>query len=305
MRQPKNGRPERERELSIILVNYNDRAGLGRCLHSLEKEARDIGAEVVVVDNNSRDGSQDLVQNSFPWTRLILNSENLGYARANNRGIRESRGKFVLLLNPDTVVPPGALTALLTEFKARPETAAIGPALVHENGSFQVSFGRKVSFLSELVQKSIRNPYYKIRLKTAAEARETGWLSGACLLVRRLALEEAGLFDENFFLFFEDIDLCLRLRQKGFRLVFDPRVKVYHAGGASTSRQRLASRLEYRRSQVYFYRKHNSRLSLFLLLLYLRLTFFFWRLFVLKTTEEKAFLREKARAVFEDAANDE
>jgi GT2 family glycosyltransferase len=246
-----------------------------------------------------------LVRASFPWAELITSSENLGYARANNRGIRESRGRFILLLNPDTVLPHGALRELLTGLEAQPEAGAIGPALVHENRSFQVSFGRKVGFFSELVQKSVRNPYYKVRLKTGAQARETGWLSGACLLLRRLALEEAGLFDENFFLFFEDIDLCLRMRQKGFRLIFEPRIKVLHVGGASTSRQKLASRLEYRRSQVYFYRKHNSRLSLFLLKLYLRLTFIVWRLFVLKTGEEKALLREKAGAIFDDAAKNE
>lgn len=297
--------PGREPELSIILVSYNDRVRLERCLFSLEEEARNLGAEVIVVDNNSADGSQELVRVSFPWVELITSSENLGYARANNRGIRESRGRFILFLNPDTVLPGGALSQLLAGFEAQPEAGAIGPALVHEDQSFQVSFGRKVSFLSELVQKSVRNPYYKVRLKAAARARETGWLSGACLLVRRSALEEAGLFDENFFLFFEDIDLCLRLKKKGYRLIFDPRIKIRHVGGASTSRQKLVSRLEYRRSQVYFYRKHNSRLSLFLLKLYLRLAFILSRLFVLRTGEERALLREKARAIFEDAAKDE
>ncbi|MDH7513562.1 MAG: glycosyltransferase family 2 protein [Clostridiales bacterium] len=305
MRQNENGQPKSEPELSIVLVSYNDRVRLGRCLFSLEEEAKNLGAEVVVVDNNSADGSQELVRTSFSWAKLIENSENLGYAKGNNRGIQGSRGKFVLLLNPDTVVPSGALSTLLAELKARPEAGAIGPALVHEDQTFQVSFGRKVSFFSELVQKLARNPYYKARLKAGLPARETGWLSGACLLLRRTALEEAGVFDENFFLFFEDIDLCLRLRKKGFRLIFEPRIKVLHAGGASTSREKLASRLEYRRSQVYFYRKHNSRLSLFLLKIYLRLTFFLQRFFVLRTNEERTLLREKARAIFKDAAHNE
>jgi len=302
MRQSSREQPERKAELSVILVSYNDRLRLERCLSSLEEEARNLGAKVIVVDNNSTDGSEELVRASFPWVELITSSENLGYARANNRGIRESRGKFILFLNPDTVLPRGALTELLTGLEARPEAGAIGPALVHEDQSFQISFGRKVSFLSELIQKSVRNPYYKARLKAAARAWEVGWLSGACLLLRRPALEAAGLFDENFFLFFEDIDLCLRMRQQGFRLIFDPRIKVLHVGGASTSRQKLASRLEYRRSQVYFYRKHNSRLSLFLLKLYYRLTFILWRLFVLKKGEERALVREKARAIFQDSA---
>ncbi|MBM3284263.1 MAG: glycosyltransferase family 2 protein [Candidatus Aminicenantes bacterium] len=288
--------------LSLILVNHNDSIHLRSCLRSLEPEARDLEAQVILVDNNSTDGSQAMIRSSFPWVRLIENSENLGFARANNQGIRESRADFLLFLNPDTVVFPGALSELLDELKRRPQAGAIAPRLVREDGSFQVSFGRRVSFFSELLQRLLFNPYYRVVLRFFSRAREAGWLSGACLLVRRKSLEDAGLFDENFFLYFEDIDLCYRLRKKGFRLILYPRATVLHAGGASTSGQKLASRLEYRHSQVYFYKKHNSRVSCFLLRLYLRLIFFFWGLFAAGSAEERALWREKTMDMFKGRA---
>jgi GT2 family glycosyltransferase len=260
-----------EPELSVVLVNYNDRAHLPACLSSLEKAVSGLSAEVILVDNQSGDGSPVLVRSLFPRVRLIENDQNVGYPRANNIGFRQSHGEYVLFLNTDTVMPAAAPAALLAEIKARPEVGAVGPALVHENGRFQVSFGKKVDFFSEIRQKLILNPYYRIALPHSRKSREVGWLSGACLLARRAAIEAAGVFDEEFFLYFEDIDLCRRITEKGFKLIYFPAVRVYHAGGAATSARRWQSRLEYRRSQLRFYEKHNCRLSLRLLRLYLKL----------------------------------
>jgi GT2 family glycosyltransferase len=259
-------------ELSVVLVNYNDRAHLPACLSSLEKAVSGLSAEVILVDNQSGDGSPELVKSLFPWVRLIENDQNAGYPRANNIGFRQSHSEYILFLNTDTVVPAAAPAELLAEIKARPELGAVGPALVHENGRFQVSFGKKVGFFSEIRQKLILNPYYRIALRHSQKPRAVGWLSGACLLARRAAIEAAGLFDEEFFLYFEDIDLCRRITDQGFKLVFYPAVRISHVGGAATSARRWQSRLEYRRSQLRFYKKHNSRLSLGLLRLYLKLT---------------------------------
>lgn len=259
-------------ELSVILVNYNDRAHLPACLSSLEKALAGLSAEVILVDNHSGDGSPEIIRSSFPWVRLIENDQNVGFPRANNAGFKQSRGDYVLFLNTDTVVPASAAAALLAEIKARPEAGAVGPALVHENGRFQVSFGKNVGFFSEIRQKIILNPYYRIALRHSRRSRAVGWLSAACLLTRRTALEAAGLFDEGFFLYFEDIDLCRRISEKGFTLMFLPVVRFSHVEGAATSVRRWQSRLEYRRSQLRFYKKHDSRLSSRLLRLYLKLT---------------------------------
>jgi GT2 family glycosyltransferase len=283
-------------ELSVVIVNFNDRGHLSACLTSLQRAASSLSAEVILVDNHSGDGSPALLKADFPWVKLIESGENLGYPKANNIGLSRSRGEYCLFLNTDTVMPETALASLLSVIRERPEVGAIGPALVQENGRFQVSFGGKVSFFSEIRQKLILNPFYRIKLRASRKEREVGWLSGACLLVRRGAFEEAGLFDEDFFLYFEDIDLCRRLSENGFKIIFFPAVRVVHAGGASTSARRWRSRLEYRRSQLRFYEKHSSRNSRRLLQLYLR-----WNVFALgfipagKEREERMLYRDGLR----------
>jgi GT2 family glycosyltransferase len=194
----------------------------------------------------------------------------LGFARANNLAWRETRAPYVLFLNPDTTVFPGSVDLLLEEMKRNPGAGASGPLLVRESGRPQVSFGGRVNFFREALQKSILNPYYKRRLRRSNRPRKAAWVSGACLLVRREALEQAAGFDERFFLYFEDIDLCYRLGEQGWKVLYHPHARVFHEGGTAT-RQFAPSRLEYRRSQLLFYKKHNSRTSLRLLERYLRL----------------------------------
>jgi GT2 family glycosyltransferase len=260
-------------DLSIVIVNYNDRRHLDACLSSLQKHPPSVGHEVIVVDNASSDGSRDWIAGAFPAVRLIANPENTGFSTANNLGVRESRGEFLLFLNSDTVVPPGALDGLLAKLKSDPSFGAAGPALLRGPRSYQVSFGRSVNFGAQFWQKLVLNSYHKVRQKKGGKDRAVGWLSAACLLCRRTAFERAGGFDERFFLYFEDIDLCLRWRLDGWKMVHVPAVRVFHEGGATTAPRAAASRFEYRKSQLYFYEKHNSRVSYGLLRTYLRLNF--------------------------------
>lgn len=260
-------------ELSVILVSHNDRRHLERCLDSMAAIGFDPETEVIVVDNKSSDGSPQLVKEKFPWVRLVENSRNGGFAQGCNQGVLHSSGIFILFLNTDIIPASGALELLLKEMRDNPEAGGVGPSLETEEGKKQVSFGKKVDFFSAFIQKVVLNPYFARTLKTDCKKREVGWLSAACLLTRREALEEAGLFDERFFLYFEDIDLCYRIREHGWKLVFLPRARMVHSGGGSTSGVKALSRYHYRKSQLYFYRKHNSGLSCFLLRLYLRLLF--------------------------------
>lgn len=257
----------------MVLVNYNDKVHLRECITSIEESIRRFPLEIIVVDNNSSDGSQRFIKSHFPRVKLICNKENKGFAKANNQGIIQSQGDFILFLNTDTVLLPGALSLLLQETEANPEVGAVGPALFKGKNNYQVSFGKKVNFWSELFQKSFFNFYYRIRLRQSREGREVGWLSAACLLARREALQEANFFDERFFLYFEDIDLCYRIKEKGWKLRQIPQARVFHKGGATTSSLAITSRYEYRKSQLYFYRKHNSQVSVFLLRVYLFLNF--------------------------------
>ena len=259
--------------LSILLVNYNDEAHLPECLSSIEKNVQAVDYEVIIVDNASTDGSPELIGQQFTRVRLIRNPRNEGFGRANNQAFRESRGEFVLFLNTDVVLHKGAVDLLLTEMAAEPLTGIVGPALLNPGGSFQASFGGRVGFFTEAFKKIYLNRTIRRSLKKGGERREVGWVSGAFLLARRKALLEAGLFDENFFLYFEDIDLCRRTIEKGWKVIFLPMAVSFHSGGATTSGRPMRSRLEYRKSQLLFYRKHNSRASLALLRLYLRLNF--------------------------------
>lgn len=257
-------------DLSIVLVNFNDGRRLESCLSSIAAHPPGRAHEIIVVDNASADGSRDVVAQKFPSVRWVANAANEGFAKANNRGVRESRGEYLLFLNTDTVVPAGALDRLLARLKADARAGAAGPALVHDGGC-QVSFGNRVSFAAQFFQKIFLNPFYKATLRRRRAARASGWLSAACLLCRRTAFEQAGGFDERFFIYFEDIDLCYRLRRAGWTLLFVPDVRIRHEGGSTTAPRQAESRFEYRRSQLYFYAKHNSRVSHRLLRFYLAL----------------------------------
>ncbi len=256
--------------ISAILVNYNDRRHLAPCLASLRAELGDEG-EIIVVDNASTDGSPAYLASEFPAVRMIANADNRGFGAANNQGLAAAAGALVLFLNTDTVLGPGSIRRLVQTLAENPDAAAVGPALIHPDGSFQVSFGKNVSFPAQFVQKLFLNPFYKRALSRRADPRRVGWLSAACLLVRMDALRRIGGFDERYFLYFEDIDLCRRLAASGGRLVFEQRAAVVHDGGATTTGRARDTRFEYRRSQLYFYSRHAPPASRFFLRLYLRM----------------------------------
>ncbi len=265
--------------LSVVLVNHNGRDQLHRCLPSLAPAAPEEGMEIIVVDNDSRDGSCEFIRRCFPEVHLIALSRNMGFGAANNRGAAAAQGEFLLFLNTDTVVYPGSLERLLNVLRLNDQAGAAGPALIQEGGRFQVSFGGRVNFFSEMWKKFLGNFCARLRLKRMRTEKDVVWLSGACLLVRRTAWEQTAGFDENFFLYFEDIDLCRRLRQKGWRLIYVPSARLFHEGGASTASMKMESRLHYRTSQLRFYRKHNRGWSRACLKLYLMAEYvlFTWR----------------------------
>ena len=228
-------------------------------------------SEVFVVDNDSTDGGPDYVEENFPRVRLIRMLENTGFSRANNAAIRKSRGEYLIFLNPDTVIHQNSLTDLMAA-ASRPEVGAAGPLMIDEKGKYQVSFGGRRTFFREFLQKALLNPYWGRAAARRKTPKHVVWVSGACLCVRREVLDTAGYFDEKFFLYFEDIDLCYRIKKFDWEVVLTPDVRIFHAGGASTGAQPLMSRYHYRRSQLYFYRKHNGPISRWMLKAYLALT---------------------------------
>lgn len=257
--------------VSVIVVSYNTGADLLRCLASLAANVR-LPLEVVVVDNASDDGSPDRVRAAFPRARVIESGSNLGFSAANNAGLRASTALHVLILNPDAEITPGAVETLSRILDARPAVGVVGPLTRNLDGSIQVSFGPDLTPLAEWRQGRLVRGVRKRRPEALREAearaaaqREVDWVSGSCFLARRRALESVGGFDEGFFLYEEDADLCLRLRRAGWSVLFTPAAEVRHALGRSMEQAPERTRLEYDRSHVRYYRKHNGRLLTVLL----------------------------------------
>ncbi len=246
--------------LSIVIVSWNTAPLLADCLRSLPAGADGQAAETIVVDNASADGSADLVAREFPQVRLIRNSENLGFGRANNQGLRASAGRYALLLNSDTVVKPGALSALVQYMDSNPAVGACSPRLVRPDGTPQpYAFGHDPT-LTYLLRRAVNQLLFRRYLHdwAVSAVQEVDWVSGACLLARREAADRVGLLDENIFMYFEDNDWCLRLRQAGWKICYYPEAEVMHLGGQSL-RQNPAAQAAYAGSLRYFYAKHYSR----------------------------------------------
>lgn len=241
-------------KLSIVIVNYNARADLERCLESLHSGAVRATHEIIVVDNASADGSVGVLAR-WPDVRLLTNSANIGFARATNAGIQMSAGEVLLLLNNDTIVPPGALDRLLAILDAHPDVAVVGPRLVDANGRAELSFGRMMGPFSELRQKRLARSSLVDRLTSREHTPD--WVSGACLLVRRQDAEAVGLLDERFFMYTEDVDFCASIRARGRRILFTPEVEVVHLRGRSGSSAPRATADAYRRSRIAFYQKYH------------------------------------------------
>jgi hypothetical protein len=262
--------------VSIIIVSFNARADLERCLGSLHDAVPATAHEIIVVDNASADGSARAAER-WPTVRVIEAGANLGFARATNLGIRAAGGDLLLLLNSDTVVPAGAVDGLVGALLEAADIAVVGPRLVDAAGRPELSFGPMIGPLNELRQKMlVRGSQWRLPIVSRLVERRTrqpgfpDWVSGACLLVRRADAEAVGLLDERYFMYAEDVDFCAAIRSRGRRVRFAPAVTIVHQRGRSAAMARAATNVAYRRSQLAFYAKHHPR-WLPVLRVYLRL----------------------------------
>lgn len=251
--------------LSIIIVNWNTRDYLRRCLASIEANRPRFDHEVIVVDNASPDGSADMVRDEFPAAHLIANDGNLGYAAGNNQGVEIAAGRYLLLLNPDVEVKPGALDALVEFAEGHPDAAAVGCRLIGEDGqvqrslrSFPEPWGVLCDYLklSKVFPRSRRFASYRMTWFDYDREMEVDQPMGSCLLISRKAIDEIGMFAEEFPIFFNDVDWLYRAKQKGWKVEFTPSAEVLHAGGASTCQRRPEMVRESHRSMKLFYEKH-------------------------------------------------
>ena len=252
--------------LTIVIVSYNCLSDLEVCLASLAAAPARIAHDIVVVDNQSTDGTAASLRQRWPQVTLLEPGANLGFSAANNLALRHTRGPLVLLLNPDTVVPTGAIDRMVTWLTARPDVALVGPRILDADGRAELSFGAMMAPWHEWRQKLLvlghdrRLPLVSGFVeRTTRVSKPVDWVSGACILARRADLAAVGLFDERFFLYTEDVDLCAAIRSRGRAVWFLADVEITHRRGRSGSAAPAATRAAYRRSHVAFYEKHHPR----------------------------------------------
>lgn len=258
-------------ELSIIIVNWNTRDLLRDCLNSIYAETRQTSFEVFVVDNASSDSSAEMVQGEFPQVKLIENEKNLGFARASNQAIRQCRGSYILLLNPDTVVLSGALDKMVSFMKVHPDVDASGPMILNPDGSLQPSAFRDfypAAPCTDFLLKESLASYLPRLLISKLGRRETysprpeqvAWATGACIMITRRALNKVGLLDEQYFLFSEETDWFYRLKQVGGKTYFIPQARIIHYLGRAMKQTDTMLKHSYQ-SRYLSIKKHHTKVQ--------------------------------------------
>jgi len=257
------------KDLSVIIVNYNVEYFLEQCLLSVEKAAKNIDAEIFVVDNNSVDGSVNLVKEKFPFVKLIENKKNTGFSFANNQAIKESQGKYVLLLNPDTLVEEDTFEKIITFMNTHQDAGGLGVMMVDGKGIFLPESKRglptpmvafyKIFGLSALFPKSKIFGRYHVGYLDKNKTHEIEILSGAFMLLRKKVLNEIGLLDETFFMYGEDIDLSYRITKAGYKNYYYPETKIIHYKGESTKKSSVNYVFIFYRAMIIFAEKHFSQ----------------------------------------------
>jgi GT2 family glycosyltransferase len=256
-------------KLSVIIVNYNVQHFLEQCLHSVRKAARNVSSEVFVVDNNSVDGSTAMVKEKFPEVILIENKKNTGFSYANNQAIKVSKGEYVLLLNPDTVVEEDTFEKVIAFMDAHPDAGGLGVKMLDGKGNFLPESKRglptpsvafyKIFGFSKLFPRSRTFGRYHLGFLDKDETNEVEILSGAFMLMRKAALDKVGLLDETFFMYGEDIDLSYRIILGGYKNYYFPETRIIHYKGESTKKSSVNYVFVFYRAMVIFAEKHFSQ----------------------------------------------
>ncbi len=272
-------------DLSIIIVNYNVKFFLEQCLYSVRKSLSGIRGEVIIVDNNSVDGSVQLLKEKFSEHILIENTENTGFSRANNQGIKISKGKYVLLLNPDTVVQEDTFSKCLSFMEANPDAGALGVKMIDGKGRFLPESKRalpkpatafyKIFGLSRLFPKSHKFGKYNLGYLSPDETNEVEVLPGAFMFIRKTTLNKTGLLDEDFFMYGEDIDLSYRISQNAYKNYYFPKTTIIHYKGESTKKGSLNYVKIFYKAMLIFARKHFSKRKVWFFSMIIKLAIYF------------------------------
>jgi GT2 family glycosyltransferase len=262
-------------ELSIIIVNYNTKVLLKNCLDSIISHTKNVNYEIIVVDNASTDGSLDMIKELYPQIALQCNKENVGFSRANNLGYRMSSGDYLLFLNSDTLVRNDAILTMMTYIKDNPDIGIVGPKVVgpenHPSRSYMRFLDVKSLFLgTKYLSWFIDTEKYRLHYDhyDYSSTQSVPWLSGACLMTSRHVFQEAGCFDEHYFLYLEDMDLCMQVKKNGYSNVYLPSAEIVHLFGGSSEPKKSELKKIYLISANHYFRKNFSTIEYWLAKLY-------------------------------------
>ncbi len=280
------GRPQTQSseggvELSIIIVSWNVRDLLRQCLDSIDRGKTGLDLEVIVVDSASVDGTQEMVVAEFPWVMLLAQTENVGFPRGNNIGIRQARGHKLLLLNPDTIVKGDALHQMVDYLEEHASVGALGPRLSYPDGTIQSSKRRFPTVLTAFFESTWLEPWtpggmlerYRAQDVADDEIADVDWVMGAALMVRHSVVEQVGLMDEDYFMYSEELDWCRRIKDAGWRVVYFPRAEIVHFEGKSSEQAVTERHINFQRAKLRYFRKYHGRLVCSALRAYLLLSY--------------------------------
>ncbi len=268
--------------LSVVIVSWNTRDLLADCLESIHRyinQVENISCRTIVIDNNSKDGTSEMIGRHYPWVELILNNENQGFSRASNQGICSSNSPYILLLNSDTIIHANSVETLIEYIDSHTKVGAVGPCLLNGDGTLQISASPMMTPFREIWRLLFLDRiWHKASYSGASwhdkRPRPVDVLKGAALLLRRQALEDIGLLDEDYYMYSEEVDLCYRLNAAGWSTVYVPAAVVTHYGESSSRQVKDEMFLELYRSKVHFFRKtwgrsHSWLYKVILLIAYL------------------------------------
>ncbi len=295
-------------DVSIIIVNWNTRQILQDCLQSVYKQTQEIAFEVIVVDNGSADGSVDMIRSEFPQVRLIANPDNRGFAAANNQGIAVATGRYILLLNSDTIVLDGAIQKTVVFADGRPGAGVFGCRVLNADKTLQPTCFMFPSLLNMILSSTYlyklfpHNHFFGRERMTwwdRSDIREVEVVTGCFLMVRTDAMQQVGLLDEAFFMYGEETDWCRRFKNAGWKILFTPDPQIIHLGGASSKLNSAKMYIQLRKSILQFVRKHRSwpvyGLACLLVVLFLALRIPYWALASLTPSRDRAECRARLR----------
>lgn len=258
-------------DLSIVIVSYNTEKLLDDCLSSLIRSLRDapFTTEILVVDNISKDGTREMLRKKYPEVITILNNENIGFGRANNQGIRKAKGKYVLLLNSDTVIRKNGIDKLYG-FACQNPTSFVGPKLLNTDNTPQTSCGPFFTLPVVFAALFLKGDVTGLTRWSPDTAKQVDWVSGACLMGPKKLFMDDLLFDEDIFMYMEEVDLLMRARKKGYRTIFYPGSTIVHLGAGSSTNKKTGPVLNIYKGMLFLYRKHYSPLSVWMLRMLLK-----------------------------------